>query len=287
MVFLRILYSFLAVGFLGGLLGIGLAFASRLLAVKRDERIAEVEDALPGLNCGACGYAGCASYAEAMVKEDIEITKCAPGGEDTLKELASILDKEVEMPKEKLVAQVHCRGGKGTAEYLFEYSGKKDCNALYLLYGGNKVCKFGCLGEGSCIEICPVDAIRYDKEGLVWVDRDKCISCRKCVEICPTGVIKMIPYNADVIVACNSTDKGGLVRKYCKVGCIGCRICAKKSPEGGFEFDKHLAVINYAANGDRTAAMNSCPTKCIIEAGDSKEEEQGVKEKEKVVHEKD
>ncbi|MBN1685944.1 MAG: RnfABCDGE type electron transport complex subunit B [Spirochaetales bacterium] len=265
MLFMKILWAFLSVGLLGAIFGIGLYVASRFFAVKKDERIQQVVEALPGLNCGACGFAGCESYAEAIVTaEDVALDLCKPGGADTAMKLGSIMGKEVEFSAEKLVAQVHCRGGKETAEYKFDYEGIEDCNAAMLLYGGAKKCPFGCLGLGSCIKVCPVDAIDYDEDGLVWVDRDLCISCGKCVDICPTGVMKMIPYGADVIVACNSTDKGGVVRKYCKVGCIGCAKCTRSSPDGGFVIENFLAHIDYSKKGERSAALADCPTKCII-----------------------
>lgn len=265
MLFMKILWAFLSVGLLGALFGIGLHVASRFFAVKKDERIQKVEEALPGLNCGACGFAGCESYAEAIVTtEDIALDLCKPGGPGTATELGRIMGREVDVSDEKLVAQVHCRGGKGTAEYKFEYEGIEDCNAAMLLYCGAKQCPFGCLGLGSCIKVCPVDAIDYDESGLVWVDRDLCISCGKCVDICPTGVMKMVPYAADVIVACNSTDKGGVVRKYCKVGCIGCAKCTRSSPEGGFVVENFLAHIDYSKNGERNTALEDCPTQCII-----------------------
>ena len=175
-----------------------------------------------------------------------------------------ILGKEIGEAGEKLVAQVRCRGGVDSAEYKYEYTGVQDCNAAVALYGGPKVCPHGCLGFGSCIKVCPVDAIFRDDQNLVRVDRNMCISCGKCVDVCPTGVMQMIPYRADVFVACNSTDKGGAVRKYCSVGCIGCKICVKKSPEGGFEVVDFLARIDYDQDGDREQARDACPTKCIV-----------------------
>lgn len=265
MVALRILYAVASVAGLGLLLGVGLAFASRLLAVKKNEKIATLEEALPGLNCGACGYAGCSSYAEAIAgEEDVDLSLCAPGGGETAQQLAEIMGVEVSVSLEKRVAQVHCRGGKETAKYAYTYTGVKDCNALYALYGGNKVCKFGCLGMGSCIAVCPAEAISSDEEGLVWVDRDKCISCGKCLEVCPSGVMRWVPYSADLIVACNSVDKGRDVRKYCSAGCIACKVCEKKSPEGGFRVEDNLARIDYDQEGERESAASACPTKCII-----------------------
>lgn len=293
---LRVIYSFLSVALLGGLLGIGLAYASRVFAVKKDERIEKVEAALPGANCGACGFAGCAAYAEAVVNEGADINLCAPGGASAVKDIAEIMGIDADVGEgERMVAQVHCRGSKATSSYLYEYRGVIDCNAAHMLFEGDKECKFGCLGMGSCMKVCPTDAIYYDSEGLVRVDREKCIGCEQCVDVCPTGVMKMIPYSADYIVACNSTDKGAKVRKYCKVGCIGCKICEKKAPEGGFKVENFLASIDYSQTGERIPAAEACPTKCIILADDSlietvsvdeKGAENGKKEDKKVVNEK-
>ena len=284
-VFLNILFSFLAVGILGGLLGIGLAFASRLFAVKKDERIASLEAALPGLNCGACGYAGCASYAEAIALngDSVELTLCTPGAATAAGMLAQIMGVEVDISlrKEKKVAQVFCRGKTGVTKETFSYEGMQDCNAMHILYGGNRECKNACIGFGSCMRVCPVDAIDYDEEGLVWVDKDICISCGKCIEICPTGVIKWVPYSADYIVACNNRDKGAAVRKYCAVGCIACKICERKSPEGGFLVEDNLAGIDFSAKGSRKEAALACPPQCIIEI-----DNQTVKPKESQPREK-
>lgn len=267
---MKVLYSFISVGALGAILGLGLAIASRALAIKKDEKLEQLENALPGLNCGACGYAGCSSYAEALLGDETDLTKCSPGGSETAKELARLLGQSVEVSAEKKVAQVHCRGGRTKAKQQYQYSGIQDCNAAYLLYKGDKECKFGCIGLGSCIEVCPVDAIDYDDEGLVWVSKEKCIACGKCIDVCPTGVMKWIPYDADYMVACSSTDKGGAVKKYCEVGCIGCKLCEKKAPEGGFTVENFLARIDYTQNGDREPARQACPTKCIISLSEKK-----------------
>lgn len=227
MVFLRILYALLAVGVLGALFGLGLAFASRILAVKKDERVSDVEEILPGANCGACGYAGCSAYAEAIVNEEADLTLCTPGAGEVAGKLGEYMGVEVEVSGEKMVAQVFCRGTKETSATAFNYQGLEDCNALYASFQGDKVCPYGCLGKGSCIKVCPVDAIYRHKDGYITIDQEKCISCGKCLDVCPTKVIKWIPYGADTLVACNSIDKGGAVKKYCSVGCIGCKICEK------------------------------------------------------------
>ncbi|WP_020612807.1 RnfABCDGE type electron transport complex subunit B [Sediminispirochaeta bajacaliforniensis] len=264
MLLLKILYAFLVVGILGGVLGAALVVASKFFSVSKDERIQQVEDALPGANCGSCGYAGCAAYAEAIAAGEAPLTLCGPGGAEAASKIAEIMGQEVEISDRKMVAQVHCRGTKETTSYLYAYRGLKDCNAVHALFQGDKECKYGCLGLGSCMKVCPVDAISYDSGGRVVVDKDACISCGNCIEVCPTGVMQFVPYEADYIVACNSKDKGAAVRKYCSVGCIGCKICEKKSPEGGFKVEDFLSSIDYDKMGDRSEAAKGCPPKCIV-----------------------
>ncbi|MBN2551968.1 MAG: RnfABCDGE type electron transport complex subunit B [Spirochaetales bacterium] len=265
MALVRIVYAVASVAGLGIFLGLGLAVASRLLAVRKDERVEAIEKALPGSNCGACGFAGCAAYAAEIVGGEVALDLCTVGGANVAKRIAEILGVDYEAKEEgRRVPQVHCRGGRQTTQYAFDYSGVQDCVALYTLFGGDKVCKYGCLGLGSCMRVCPVDAIYYDSEGLVWVNKEVCISCGRCVDICPTGVMQWLPYEADYVVACSSRDKGGQVRKYCKVGCIACKICEKKSPEGGYKVEDNLSRIDYTAGGDRREAAEACPTKCII-----------------------
>ncbi|MBN1699600.1 MAG: RnfABCDGE type electron transport complex subunit B [Spirochaetales bacterium] len=263
-VLIHIVWAFLVVGGLGVTFGLLLSLASRLFAVKKDMRTARLEEALPGLNCGACGFAGCVSYAEAIVGGEAALTLCTAGGSQTAEKLAGIMGVDLEVSFVKKVAQVLCRGGEKTVKYRFEYNGIKDCNALFAFYDGNKVCTFGCLGLGSCIRVCPVAAIDYDDENLVWVDGETCIGCGKCIEVCPTGVMQFLPHDTDFFVACRSTDKGAAVRKYCSVGCIGCKVCEKQSPEGGFIVENNLARIDYRMRGDRSAAAQKCPPKCII-----------------------
>ena len=262
---LTIFYAFISITLLGAILGTGLAIAGKYLAVKKDEKQYNLERALPGVNCGACGYPGCSQYAEAIMEgRTTELTLCNPGGPDTAAKLAEIMGVTVDLTQEKKVAQIHCCGGKGSAEYAFEYKGIPDCNAAHSMYQGNKVCKYGCLGFGSCIGVCPTEAICYNIDGLVCINENKCISCGKCIAVCPVGVIKMIPVSADYIVSCNSKDKGAATKKACKVGCIGCKICEKKSPEGGFRVDNFLASIDYSIKGERSSAAEACPSKCIL-----------------------
>ncbi len=261
---LGILFSFLTISGLGGLFGLLLALAHSAFRVKKNELIDLIEGALPGLNCGICGYAGCSSYAEYIGLDKGEITLCLPGGEELTDKLGELTGNLYVPRAERMVTQVHCRGGRKTSRYDFAYSGLEDCHAAHTLYGGDKTCKKGCIALGSCIRVCPVDAIAYDTEGLVWVNRDTCVGCGKCMEVCPTGVMRLIPRSADVVVACNSHDEAREKRRYCTVSCIACGICEKQSPDGGYAVEDGLSTIRYGASGDRERGMRGCPTSCII-----------------------
>ena len=45
-----------------------------------------------------------------------------------------------------------------------------------------------CSGCGSCIEICPFEAI-YMVDDKAQIDEAKCKACRKCLDVCPNGAI--------------------------------------------------------------------------------------------------
>lgn len=80
---IKILWGTLILTGLAFICGVGLAFASYKLTVKEDPRIAEVSKLLPGVNCGACGYAGCHALAEAIVKGDCQkLSACKVGKKD-------------------------------------------------------------------------------------------------------------------------------------------------------------------------------------------------------------
>ena len=134
----RVVYAFLSVGILGGALGLALAYAAKIFAVKKDKRVGELEAVLPGANCGACGYPGCSGYAEAIVHEDADMTLCSPGGPDVAAGIGSIMGTEVEVSGEKMVAQIMCRGTRETSKTKYEYKGIEDCNAMHSSFGGDK-----------------------------------------------------------------------------------------------------------------------------------------------------
>lgn len=269
-IFVNILLAQVVLAFFGVLFGFGLGF------FPLPEGGEGIVGLLPGLNCGVCGYPSCFAYGEALEQRQAEPHLCAPGGESLKKALVRSLDHAVSYTEEEMV-QIHCRGGNEETTRLFSYVGLDDCRALFMLFGGDKACKFSCLGQGSCAKVCPRNAIGHDRRGVFWVDPAGCDLCGKCLDVCPTGVIRRIPRNADFIVACNSIDKGPVTADYCSVGCTGCRACEKRSPEGGFEVDNNLARINYRRRGDRLGAVRACDPRCIVPNGAPLAQEKNVK----------
>ena len=75
-----VIISVLVVGGTGLLIGFLLGIAGKKFEVKTDERIEAVREALPGNNCGGCGYPGCDGVAEAIVNGSAPVTACPVGG---------------------------------------------------------------------------------------------------------------------------------------------------------------------------------------------------------------
>lgn len=261
---MNILFAFLVISVLGLFLGVSLSIAEKKLAVEKDDKLVALEASMPGANCGGCGYAGCSAYAEAVFKGEAEPGLCSPGGAALAKKMGEILGVEVSV-KEKMVAFVHCKGNPSHTQMDYDYKGIEDCNAAAMLQGGPVACKEGCLHLGSCINVCPVGAISKDSNGDIVVDKEACIACGKCVAICPNKVIRMVPYSAEYIVACNNHLPGGKVKKICTVGCIGCKLCQVKVDNSPFEVVDFLSHNNYSNNQENaSAAADICPQKCIL-----------------------
>lgn len=246
----------------GLLCGLALAICAKFFAVKEDPRITKIASLLPGANCGGCGYAGCAGYAAAIVAGKAPLGKCTACSD--MSAIAEVMgmsapDGEV-VPK---MAVVLCRGTKNFAKRSFIYDGIVDCAAANAVAGGDKMCRFGCLGYGSCVRVCPTHAISV-VDGVARVSPRLCIGCGKCASVCPRHVIELVPKNRTIHVFCRSTDPGAQVRKYCSSGCIGCRICAKKAPDAML-FDGSLAKVNYDIPFPRCDAISECPKKCLGE----------------------
>lgn len=259
----EILYAVLVLGVMGALLGGVLAIASKVFAVKVDERLPKLTEALPGANCGGCGFAGCGAYAQAVLDGKAPIGLCAAGGAEAAKKMSEIMGVQA-VEVEKTVAMVKCRGKNHLAKGV--YDGIPDCrSAMFVTGNGPTACPSGCLGFGTCVSVCKFDAIHI-VEGVARVDADKCTGCMQCVQVCPRKVIVPVSYHADIIVACSNHERGALTRKVCDVGCIGCHLCERQCDYDAIHVLHNLATIDYnkCVSCGRCAAV--CPRHLISDS---------------------
>ena len=255
---MNVIYAVVTLGVLGAAFGLVLSIAAKKFAVEIDPREEEILGCLPGANCGGCGFPGCSGYAAAIVQDGAPTNRCTPGGNEAAAKIAAVMGVAAE-EAERCVALVKCSGFTGLMKKKFDYSGIEDCTAAMRLGGGmgQNECPSSCLGFGSCEKACAFDAIHV-RDGIARVYHEKCTGCLTCVNICPKKIIIKVPYEADVTIACSSHQKGGTLRKYCDIGCLGCKICEKTCQYDAIHVIDNLAVIDY----DKCVSCNQCAPKC-------------------------
>lgn len=91
--------------------------------------------------------------------------------------LAEIPDEQ----QEKIVKAFRERGISVTVPKLIEVDSEK------------------CFSCGSCVALCPVEAIRIDEDSTVVFDKEKCVgsTCSICVDACPARAIKSVKQNGN------------------------------------------------------------------------------------------
>ena len=146
--------------------GLLLGFASRRLPSGSESLVDQVNDVLPQLQCAKCGYPGCRPYAAAIVNEDAAINLCPPGGDETVRQLASLLDREP-LPLADAASTVSMSSLAVIDEPL-------------------------CIGCGWCREVCPVDAITGAHHYMHTVIARECTGCELCVTRCPVDCIQLV-----------------------------------------------------------------------------------------------
>lgn len=244
------------------LAGLLLSAADKFLSLPVDEKFVKVRDVLPGANCGACGFAGCDSYAEALSTGNEErVSLCMPGGSSVSAALGEILGLSAGELTPK-VAFVKCQGTHENMTRTADYRGPANCKAAKMVGGGETGCQYACYGLGDCMKICPYNAI-YIKDGVAFIDPDFCKACTLCVAQCPQKIIEMRPRSASYYVACSSHDKGAVARKKCSKACIACQLCAKNCPVNAITVADNLAHIDPDKCIKCGVCAEKCPTKAI------------------------
>ncbi|WP_114418408.1 RnfABCDGE type electron transport complex subunit B [Marinospirillum perlucidum] len=158
------LVSILPLAGLGGLLGLLLGVASRVLHVERSNVAVEIEELLPGTQCGQCGNPSCGAAAEACAVGELPPTFCPPGGRAVAEAIANKLGVALD-------ASALCDEGPKLAEINEDL----------------------CIGCTRCYKVCPTDAIAGAAKQLHVVFADACTACGKCEDVCPTECIQLVP----------------------------------------------------------------------------------------------
>lgn len=262
-----ILVSGAVLGGIGAVSAALLAGAAKAFAVEEDPRVGQLTDALPGANCGGCGYAGCAGFAAALAEGKADPTACAPGGAATAQKLGAILGVLV-AEKARQVARLRCNGGAVRAFDRAAYTGMSSCKAVTLLIpGGSKKCPQACEGLGDCVAVCAFGAITLSAEKLPVIDEGKCTGCGKCVEICPKVALQLHPFNEKLSAACGNQIAPKLVRKVCEVGCLHCKLCVRTCPYEALVWENNLpkrvdgkcVMCGLCVDACRTKVMHLAP----------------------------
>lgn len=159
--------AIIIISLMGITMGTLLGIASKYLAVEGNPLQQEIEELLPGSQCGQCGFPGCTPAAEAIANSDAPVTMCPPGGKALAEALAEKLGVSVDLSDvedtEPSVAYIH--------EKL-------------------------CIGCTKCFKRCPTDAILGGPKQMHAIFADACTGCKKCFDVCPTNCIEMRPIEA-------------------------------------------------------------------------------------------
>ena len=252
----------LVIAIIGAVVGAGLVFTDNKFHVDVDERETAVRECLPGNNCGACGYAGCDAMAAAIVSGEASVNACPVGGAPVAEQIGAIMGVQAEALERK-VAFVRCKGTCEVTHNQGNYIGIMDCRSAVLSGINVTDCGYGCLGFGSCVSVCPEDAIHV-VDGVAQVNRSRCVGCGLCAKACPRGLIELVPASKRVAVQCSNRDKGPTVKKVCAAGCIGCSLCVKQCEADAITVTGNLAHVDYEKCVQCGKCAEKCPSKVIL-----------------------
>lgn len=264
---MTILTSLALLGVIGIIAAVILFIAAKKFFVYEDPKIGEIENLLPGANCGGCGFSGCHAFAmECSQAKSMQGLVCTGVDAEGMKNIAAVVGLNAEASQRKM-AVVRCSASCENRDPRNLYDGVASCAIESSLYQGESDCIYGCLGCGDCVKACPFGAMSITPEkGLPEIDADKCTGCGKCVETCPRNLCLLVPHRegvATVWVACANRDRGPVAMKECGVACIGCSLCRKACPTEAPSIASFLASIDQDKCTSCGKCIEACPRKSI------------------------
>ncbi|MGL4982641.1 MAG: RnfABCDGE type electron transport complex subunit B [Treponemataceae bacterium] len=266
---MTILYTILVAFGLAFSLGILLGFFKKIFYVEVDPKVEELREALPGANCGGCGFPGCDGFAAAVAKEQAPVDGCTAGGVDCTMALAKIMGIVSEAVQK--VEVLACQGSKAHTPLKGDYVGVPSCKGAKIAVNGLKFCQFGCIGLADCVSSCQFGAIEIEKDGLPHINYDKCTGCAACEKACPQKLFTRIPLERKGAVALcsNRSENKASIMKQCKVGCIKCGKCERACTKKALVVTNGIPVVDYALCNSCGDCVTGCPTKVlkILETG--------------------
>lgn len=266
-----ILTAVIALGSIALVAAVVLFVVSKKFAVKEDPRIGQVQELLPGANCGGCGFAGCSGMASALVagadQGDISGLSCPVGGQTVMGQISDLLGMAIGQSDPR-VAVIRCNGSCENRPRVAEYDGLHTCAAMNATGAGETACGYGCLGCGDCVSVCQFGGLHMNEQtGLPEVDEDMCTACGACASACPRHIIELRkkgPKNRRVFVSCVNQDKGAVARKGCQAACIGCGKCQTVCKFEAISVTNNLSYIDDSKCRLCTKCVDACPTHAIV-----------------------
>ena len=133
------------------------------------EKAKKIHNLLPQTQCQRCGWADCASYAQAIVEQQANINRCPPGGVAGIARIATALGEPA----------------LANALELEPDCGSETPLRVAIIDEG------WCIGCPRCIKACPVDAIVGSHKKMHTVMEEHCTGCELCAIACPVDCIHM------------------------------------------------------------------------------------------------
>jgi electron transport complex protein RnfB len=148
-------------------LGSALGWAASRIEPDAGSLVEQIDALLPQTQCGQCLYPGCRPYAAAIASGAANIDRCPPGGDATVRALATLLDRS-----------------QRTLDPAF--GAPKPAQVAW-------IDEEKCIGCARCLPACPVDAIVGAPRQMHTVIAAQCTGCELCLPPCPVDCIELRP----------------------------------------------------------------------------------------------